>query len=281
MDWTRYESASAWTVFVLAFLAVAAWETRRPNRDWVVPPTRRWTVHGILLLASALISAVVLGISPVVAAVAASGNSWGLLAQSWMPFWIRVVATLLILDFTKYASHRMLHTAPWLWRFHRVHHADPDFDLSTAARVHPVEYLIVHGTTVGAVMLLASPPGAVLAYTLTSGVFSFFGHANASFPVHWETRLRRWLVTPDIHRIHHSDRPEEQNTNYGEIFPWWDKLLRSYRTKPAGDRLVIGMKGYQTIESMGIKTLLTLPFHAEVPADARDATVVSVSSGVS
>jgi len=246
-------------VFVVMFLAVAAWETRGPNRDWIVPSARRWTVHAVLLTISAAISGAILGLSPVMAAVAASGHSWGLLSQPWIPFGIRLVLTVLVLDFVKYATHRMLHSVPWLWRIHRMHHSDPDFDVSTAARVHPVEFIFVQSGTIGTIWLLAPPPLAVLIAILIAAFFSFFEHANASLPVKWEQRVRPWIVTPDMHRIHHSERDVEQTRNYGEIFPWWDWALRTYQPEPEG-KLVVGLRGYQTIQSLEPNVLLTLAF---------------------
>jgi len=261
VEWRQLESVSYWTLFVITFLAVAAWETRQPNRDWIVPAGRRWTIHGILITVSAIISGAILGLSPVMAALAASKNSWGLLNQAWMPFWIRLVITVLVLDFVKYATHRLLHTLPWLWRIHRVHHADPDFDVSTAFRAHPMEFIFVQGAIIGTILLLAPPPSAVLVASLIASAFSFFEHANASLPLWWERRVRPWFVTPDMHRIHHSEQPLEQVKNYGEIFPWWDRLLGTYTAEPNGP-LVVGLRGFQTIRSMGAAILLTLPFQS-------------------
>jgi len=259
MEWRQLESVSYWTLFVVTFLVVGAWETRRLNRDWIVLAGRWWTVHGILLVVSAVISGAILRLSPVMAAVAVSGNSWGLLNQPSIPFVIRLAATVLLLDFMKYATHRMLHTIPWLWRIHRIHHADPDFDVSTAGRVHPVEFIFVQVGTLGTILLLAPPPSAVLTASLLASVFSFFEHANASLPGWWEKRLRLWIVTPDVHRIHHFERTWEQMTNYGEIFPWWDQLFGTFTAQPEG-KLIVGLRGYQDARSMGLKTLVKLPF---------------------
>ena len=143
-----------------------------------------------------------------------------------------------------------------------MHHADPDFDVSTAARVHPVEFIFVQGGTIGVILLLAPPPIAVLTSSLIASVFSFFEHANASLPNQWERFVRPWIVTPDLHRIHHSERPQEQTKNYGEIFPWWDRILGTYTPQPEG-RLVVGMRGYQDVRSMGLATIAMLPFHPE------------------
>ena len=268
MEWRQFESVTYWALFVVTFLAVAAWETRRPNRDWIVPSGRRWTVHAVLITLSSLISGAFIGLTPVMAAVAVSGSPWGLLNKPWMPYWVSLAITILVLDFVKYVVHRLLHVVPLFWRIHRMHHADPDFDVSTAARVHPAEFILLQGAYIGMILLLAPPPSAVLAAKLIAVVFSFFEHANASLPPRWEARLRPWLVTPDLHRIHHSDRPEEQNTNLGEIFPWWDRLLGTYRPQPRDGRLVVGLHGYQDERSMGLGLVLTLPFHDTREPDA-------------
>jgi sterol desaturase/sphingolipid hydroxylase (fatty acid hydroxylase superfamily) len=260
VHWIRIESPAYWIVFVGAFLTVASWESRQPNRPLIVPPARRWGTHGVVLFISSAIGTAIMRLSPVVAAVAVSGSSWGLLSRDWLPVWIRAVIAFLLLDLVKYASHRLLHHVPWFWRIHQVHHSDPDFDVSTAARVHPLEFLVMQGSTLAMIALLAPPPAAVLAAELCGVVFSFFEHANASLPQWLEARLRPWVVTPDVHRIHHSERMEEQFKNLGEIFPWWDRMFGSYQPEPAHGKLVVGMAGQQHLGSLRLGWMLGKPF---------------------
>src|SRR5581483_9272936 len=183
----------------------------------------------------------------VLASVAVAGSSWGLLNRPWIPFWIRAGGAFLLLDLLKYSLHRLQHSVSWLWRIHQVHHSDPDFDVSTGVRAHPLEFLMIQGGTLGLVALLAPPPGAVLAAEVCACFFSFFEHANASLPQGWDKLVRACLVTPDVHRIHHSERDQEQFRNLGEIFTWWDRLFGTYQDQPVAgkDKFTVGLRGYQ------------------------------------
>ncbi len=262
MSWSRLESPFYWTLFAGAFLAMAVWESARAERSLITAAGRRWSMHALLLVVGASANTLLLRVTPVFAAVAAEGNSWGLLNRSAIPFWIRAVVTVLVLDFVKYAVHWLMHHVSWLWRIHTVHHSDPDFDVSTAARAHPLEIVTLQAAILGAVVLLAAPPSAVLAAELIAVFFSFFEHANASLPEAWDRRLRRWFITPDVHRIHHSERLREQYHNLGEIFSWWDRLLGTFQEEPTAGKqgLVVGIRGYQTPASLGLGFMLTQPF---------------------
>jgi sterol desaturase/sphingolipid hydroxylase (fatty acid hydroxylase superfamily) len=154
---------------------------------------------------------------------------------------------------------------PFLWRVHHVHHSDPDFDLSTGARAHPIEVALTQGANLAAVAILAAPVAAVLAAELFSCAQSFFSHANASLPAWVEEPLRWVFVTPDMHRIHHSEEVGEQGKNLGDIFPWWDRLFRTYQQTPdAGqDRMVVGLKGFQNEGSLNLSFMLLHPFRLQ------------------
>lgn len=272
MPWIRWESPAYWSLFTAAFLAVAMWESARPNRGLMVAAGRRWSMHGLVLLASSLFSVGILRISPVLAAVAVEDSSWGLLNRSWVPSWVQFPLTILLLDLVKYATHRLNHAVPWLWRVHQVHHSDPDFDVSTAARAHPFETLFTQASTLAMIAVVAPPPAAVFAGGLLAVTASFFEHANASLPRWLESGLRRCIVTPDLHRIHHSERMEEQWKNLGELFPWWDRMFGTYRDQPEGgaDGLVVGLRGYQSRRSLELGPLLLAPFMG-VPETAVNA----------
>lgn len=149
MDWLKTESAAYWTTLVVCFFAVALWESARPERAWMIPTAWRWGVHGILLLAGTGLAILVVRLTPVAAALRAAPP-----AGSWRDSWVWGVAAFLMLDLTRYLVHRLYHTVPWLWRFHRVHHADPDFDFSTAFRFHPVEATTMRAAYVGMVFVL-------------------------------------------------------------------------------------------------------------------------------
>ena len=267
------ESSAYWVVFVATFLGFAVWESFRPKHD-PGPTERRWYKHGILLVICTVILVGVYRISPVVLAANVTGSRFGLLNKPWIPFAVRCILAVLALDLVKYAIHRLSHAVPLLWRFHQVHHSDPQFDVSTGLRVHPIEVTVWQGAYLLAVAVIAPPVVAVLIVELLSVFQSFFSHANASLP-HWADKaLRMVFVTPDMHRIHHSDEMTDQFSNLSDIFPWWDRLFGTYSEMPVSgaDRIVTGLKGFQNDRSLDIAFMLAQPFRSEpeqtVPACA-------------
>ena len=265
MPWERIESYSYWILFAATFLGVAVWESFRPRRELSTPPERRWGKHGLVLVVGTVISVGIYRVSPVVVAIAFAGNRYGLLNKPWIPFIGRCILAVLLLDFVKYAIHRAFHSVSFLWRVHQVHHSDPDFDVSTAARVHPIEIILTQAAYLSVTAMFAPPVAGVLIAELISAFQSFFGHANACLPGWVENPLRLVFVTPDMHRIHHSEEVEEQFANFGDSLPWWDYLLRTYRAAPAAGQkgMVVGLKGYQNDASLGLVFMLTQPFLPE------------------
>jgi sterol desaturase/sphingolipid hydroxylase (fatty acid hydroxylase superfamily) len=262
MPWERIESYSYWIVFAATFLGVAVWESFRPRRELSASPERRWGKHGLVLVVGTVISVALYRASPVVVALAFGGSRYGLLNKPWIPFVIRCVLAVLLLDLVKYATHCAFHSVSFLWRVHQVHHSDPDFDVSTAARVHPFEIILTQASYFAVIAIFAPPVAGVLFAELLSAVQSFFGHANASLPGWVEKPLRAVFVTPDMHRIHHSEEIEDQFSNFGDSLPWWDYLFRTYRAQPAAGqaRMTVGLKGYQNDASLGLTFMLTQPF---------------------
>jgi len=196
-----------------------------------------------------------------VAALSAERRS-GLLNRPWLSEPVVWLLTLVLLDLSRFAMHYAHHRIPLLWRVHRVHHSDPDLDLTTGLRGHPLEMLTHQLGELAVVALLAPPLGAVV---LTECLFcfqSFFAHANAELPPHFEAFLRFFLVTPDMHRIHHSEQGTEMDRNFGNLFPWWDRLFRTYLSTPLAGHaaLVPGLRGLQTSRSLGLWFMLSLPF---------------------
>ena len=276
MPWERIESYSYWILFVATFLGVAVWESFRPKQKLSAAPERRWGRHGLILIVCTVISVGLYRASPVVVALAFAGNRYGLLNKPWIPFIGRCILAILLLDFAKYAVHWALHSVPFLWRVHQVHHSDPDFDVSTSARVHPIEVVLSQGVYFAVIAIFAPPVVGVLAAELMSGFQSFFGHANASLPA-WVEKPVRWVfVTPDMHRIHHSEEIAEQFTNFGDSFPWWDRLFRTYLAEPAAGQagIAVGLKGCQNDASLGMAFMLTQPFLPERKEEASPARPV-------
>ena len=265
MDWIRIESGAYWSVIVVSFLGVAIWETIRPRGDLSTPAARRWRNHSLILILSTVISAGLLRTSPMIIAASVAGGNLGLLNRPWLPSAARWILAFLLLDFVRYAIHRTFHAAPLLWRVHQVHHSDPDIDVSTALRFHPIEVILTHGAYLAMVAVLAPPIGAVLLSELVSIFQDFFVHANTSLP----QRLQKWVTvvffTPDTHRIHHSEDVWEQNRNFGQLFSWWDRLFHTYVPAPAAghDAMIVGLRGYQNNNSLRLAFMLTQPFLPE------------------
>jgi sterol desaturase/sphingolipid hydroxylase (fatty acid hydroxylase superfamily) len=217
-NWTRLESPLYWSLFVGGFLAVAIWESFLPQRKLSQPAERRWSRHGILFVICAATNVAVLRVTPVAVAALAAGSRYGILNRGWIPYAIRFVATILLLDLLQYGVHRILHRVGVLWRVHSVHHSDPDYDVSTAARFHPIELIIVQGSLLGAVAFLAPPAIAVFVTELLRVVLNLAEHANASLPARWERIVRRFLVT----RICIAFIIPRTNGNRGAI---WDRFF--------------------------------------------------------
>jgi sterol desaturase/sphingolipid hydroxylase (fatty acid hydroxylase superfamily) len=249
-------------VFAVAFVAVAAWESRRPARPLSVRETRRWSRHALVLAIGIAVTAVVYRISPVVLAAGMRGSAFGALNRPWLPAAAGWILAILLLDLVRYAAHRAHHAMPLLWRVHQVHHSDPDLDVSTGTRFHPIEMVVTQGVHLGAIALLAPPVGAVVVVELLIAMQSVLSHANASLPAWLERPLLLFWVTPGMHRIHHSDEVRDQNANFGDLFPWWDRLFGSYVPAPAAGAASLrpGLLGYQSDASVGIGFLLGLPF---------------------
>ena len=262
MQWAQMEARAFWLVMAASFLVVAVWESLRPHRELLVPGERRWSRHGLLLIVSSFTSVGIYRIGPVVVAASMVHSRFGLFHQIALPYAAQFILTILLLDFLRYAVHWTEHHVPILWRMHQVHHSDPDFDLSTGVRVHPIETVLLQGATLAALALLAPPVAAVLAAELVTCFQVFFAHANVSMPDGVERVLRWFLVTPRMHRVHHSEDAREQGRNLSDIFPWWDHMFRTYLEAPStGD--VVGMKGFQNTGSLDLWFMLSQPFRRE------------------
>jgi sterol desaturase/sphingolipid hydroxylase (fatty acid hydroxylase superfamily) len=205
-----------------------------------------------LLLTGAALRWGIPKLSPVSAAL---GTSGGVLRN--LPEPAAFVVALLLLDLAKYGTHRLFHTVAWLWPIHRVHHSDPDFDVSTGLRFHPLEPLLPLGAELALIWGLGVPVSAVVATQVLVCASNFFQHANANLPEPWERYLGQWLVTPHFHRVHHSDQISDQQNNFGELFPWWDRGLGTYRKKATGEG--VGLRGYQDESSMRLAGMLLQP----------------------
>jgi sterol desaturase/sphingolipid hydroxylase (fatty acid hydroxylase superfamily) len=255
-----------WDVLLIAFTAVALWESFSPRHERTRPTLRRWGRNGILIGLSDLVG-LLLRVTPIVVATTVAASPYGLLNQPFLPLPVRVVAAVLVLDFVRYLQHRGLHTFGVFWRLHQVHHSDEHFDLTTGLRLHPVEGVVIHVSYAAVVALLAPPLVAVVIADFALMVQNFFAHANVRLPERLERRLRFILITPEMHRVHHTIRRDEQNSNFGAVFPFWDRLLNTYRAAPADadEDLRFGLAHLQDGAPPSLAALLRMPFVAGVP----------------
>ncbi len=240
MDWIQFAGRWYWILFVVSFLSVAIWESLRPSLELSEPAGRRWGRHSVLLVVATVFSAIVIPLNPVLLAASLAGSRYGLLDRTWLPFAVRCVLAVLVIDLGRYVSHRVLHSFRLLWRVHRIHHSDRDVDVSTSVRAHPVEVLFFHATNLAVVAIFVPPAAAVLAGQLLSVFESFFSHANALLPERWQRAVGWILYTSNTHRIHHTVDLRLQNTNFGDIFPWWDMLFGTYEARLAPEQAGIG-----------------------------------------
>lgn len=223
--------------FLGLFLLMALWEVLAPRRPQLLRRWERWPVNLALLVLNAVMLRLIFSGAALGTAVWAAGQHRGLLNQLSLPIWLEVLLAVGMLDLLIYWQHRLFHVLPLLWRLHRVHHADLELDVSSGARFHPLEALLSMLLKMGAVALLGVAPAAVLIFELSLNLCATFNHGNVYLPV-WLDRPLRWLlVTPDMHRVHHSVVRGECNSNYGFCVPWWDRLFGSYVDQPAAGQL--------------------------------------------
>jgi len=242
------------------------WELRRPRRVFLTPQQGRWFTNLSLTALNALLIWSTVGSITYMTALFVQDRSMGVLHWLSLPPWGVVLLTLLVLDFTIYLQHVLFHAVPVLWRLHRVHHADLGFDATTGLRFHPLEIALSLGFKCATITLLGATPWAVVAFEVLLNISSVFNHGNVTIPESVDRWLRWVIVTPDMHRIHHSTRLVETNSNFGFSVSWWDRLCGTYCTEPAleHERMTIGLSDYPTSLSLG--HLLVLPFRGEAGA---------------
>jgi sterol desaturase/sphingolipid hydroxylase (fatty acid hydroxylase superfamily) len=232
--------------FIAVFALVALWELTAPRRKALHPRRARWPQNLGLLLVDVVALRLLAPGAAIAVAVAGEEHGWGFLNVMSLPWWVALPIGVVLLDLVIYFQHVMFHAVPTLWRLHRVHHADQDFDVTTGTRFHPIEASAV----------------AVLVFEVLLNATAMFNHANASLPG-WAERWMRWLVvTPDMHRVHHSAIYDESSSNFGFDLPWWDRLFGTYRAQPklGHDAMTIGVDAFRSPEDLRLDRLLIQPF---------------------
>lgn len=247
-------------VFLTVFATLALWEWAAPARAPRLSRALRWRANLGLALLNAFLLRVVLPGSALAFAALASDAGWGLLNRVELPAWLAAIAGVVILDLVIYFQHVLFHSVPVLARLHAVHHADPDFDLTTGIRFHPLEIVLSTVVKFAAIAALGAPVLAVLIFEVLLNATAMFNHANVSLPAWLEPWVRRVLVTPDMHRTHHSVIETERNSNYGFCLSVWDRWLGTYTQAPHG-RLDIGLASWRDPGTVAtLRGTLRMPF---------------------
>lgn len=245
-------------VFSLVALAELFW----PRRVLTVPKGQRWLCNNAIVVIDSVFVRLALPVMPTGVAGIAGLNGWGLLNLLEVRLWLKVVLVILALDLIIYLQHRAFHRIPLFWRFHRMHHTDLDIDVSSGNRFHPLEILFSLVIKMAAVVSLGAPAIAVVIFEVLLNATSLFNHGNLRIPAVVDRWLRLVLVTPDMHRVHHSIIPRETNSNFSFNLPWWDRLLGTYRDQPLEGHIgmSLGLKEFRDAGRLGIGYLLLLPF---------------------
>ncbi|MBV1902216.1 MAG: sterol desaturase family protein [Marinosulfonomonas sp.] len=249
------------SVFLTVLIIMALWEVAAPRRRREIPRLLRWSNNlGLVVIDSAIVR-VAFPIVAVGLAVMAQEQGWGLFNVVATPDWLAILLSLLALDLAIYLQHVMFHAIPGLWRLHRLHHADLEFDVTTALRFHPVEILLSMGVKLLVVAALGPPAIGVLIFEVILNASAMFNHSNIRLPARLDTVLRLVIVTPDMHRVHHSILPSETNSNFGFNLPWWDRLLGTYLAQPRDghDDMIIGVEQFRTRRDLWLDRMLLQP----------------------
>ena len=248
--------------FLGILLIMFFWERFAPRRLLTTSKITRWVSNLGLVLIDAMIVRLVFPTALAGIALIAQQNGWGLFNQFELPSLLKIIFSILILDFVIYLQHVMFHVIPLLWRLHMVHHTDMDIDVTTGVRFHPIEIILSMGIKMITVILTGAPSLAVLIFEILLNGTSMFNHGNVRYSQQIDSLLRLLVVTPEMHRVHHSTIRWESNSNLGFNFPWWDRLFGTYRPQPAKGHveMTIGLDQYKEPQKLTLPWLIILPF---------------------
>ncbi|PPQ37897.1 sterol desaturase family protein [Rhodopila globiformis] len=271
--------------FLGVLLLMTAWEALAPRRDRTVGRLLRWPNNLGLVVLDTIIVRLLFPLAAVGMAFAARAHGWGLFNLVPVPAWLAIPAALLLLDLTIYVQHVAFHAVPWLWRLHRVHHADLEFDVTTGLRFHPGEIVLSMLVKLAAVLGLGAAPVAVLVFEVVLNATAMFNHGNVRLPSRLDRVLRLVVLTPDMHRVHHSIDQHETDSNFGFNQPWWDRLFGTYRAQPAlgHARMVIGIEQFRDKRELWLPRMLIQPLRGasrSVMAPARRALMMGLRAGL-
>lgn len=257
-----HEPALRLGCFAGIFAAMALWELLAPRRRQTLGRGQRWPSNIGIVVLDTLLVRLVFPTAAVGVALLAEAHGWGLLHALNASAWLSIVSSVILLDLAIYLQHVLFHAVPVLWRLHRMHHADLEFDVTTGARFHPIEILLSMGIKLGVVAALGAPAVAVLIFEVLLNATSMFNHGNVRLPQRIDRVLRWIVVTPDMHRVHHSVVAPETNSNFGFNLPWWDRLCGTYRAQPAAghEGMTIGIEQFRDPRELILDRMLLQPF---------------------
>jgi sterol desaturase/sphingolipid hydroxylase (fatty acid hydroxylase superfamily) len=260
-----YEPYIRLAAFAGVFIIMAAWEIFVPRRRQAIGRGWRWPNNLGVVALDTLLVRIIFPITAVGLAVFAQARGFGVFNVLALPAWVGVVASVVILDLVIYLQHVLFHAVPALWRLHRMHHADLEFDVSTGLRFHPVEILLSMLIKFAVVAALGAPALSVLVFEVLLNATSMFNHANVRIPTPIDRVLRWLVVTPDMHRVHHSILARETNSNFGFNLPWWDRLFGTYRAQPAAghEAMTIGIEQFRDPRELRLDRMVLQPLRGE------------------
>lgn len=249
-------------IFAGIFAVMAVWELLAPRRDQMIGRNVRWPANIGVVALDTLLVRLLFPLTAVGLALVVEAQGWGLLHAIGLPIGASVLLAVVALDLAIYLQHVLFHAVPVLWRLHRMHHADQDIDVTTGVRFHPLEILLSMGIKLGVVAALGAPALAVLIFEVALNATSMFNHSNVRMPARVDGLLRWIVVTPDMHRVHHSIVVHETNSNFGFNLPWWDRLFGTYRDQPAAghESMTIGIEQFRGPSEQRLDHMLTQPF---------------------
>ena len=264
-DFFAYEPYIRLAAFGGVFVAMATWEVVTPRRHQLINRTSRWPNNIGIVIVDTLLVRVLFPTATVGLAFFAEARGFGLFNVITVPAWISVVLSFLLLDLAIYLQHVLFHAVPALWRLHRMHHADLEFDVSTGVRFHPIEILLSMLIKFAVVAIIGAPAISVLIFEVMLNATSMFSHTNVCIPDRIDRVLRWLVVTPDMHRVHHSILSPETNSNFGFNLPWWDRLLGTYRAQPAAghENMSIGIEQFRDPRELRLDRMLLQPFRED------------------
>ena len=258
---TQHEGTLRLGIFAGLLALFIALETLLPKKKRAMPRARRWLTNIAIVGIDTALVRVLFPIVAVGIAIWASAKGWGLFNIFDAPLWVSIPISIIALDFLIYVQHRIFHRVPLFWAMHKVHHTDRDLDVTSALRFHPAEIIVSMIYKFACVILLGAPAAAVIIFEILLNSCAMFNHANLRLPARLDKALRLVLVTPDMHRVHHSVIERETNSNYGFCLPWWDRMFGTYNDQPKGghEGMIVGLSEHQDDKPSELIYSLALP----------------------